>query len=315
MGDAAGLLLGALVDVAPLEAGQGLDGAQRQLRVEDQAHVRGEDGVAPAQRQEPRGAGRDHGPLGEVRVENPQAAKVVGAASQGGEQSVVIGGHLGHAALPAVQPPTRLAPLHRRAQRVPRRQLRPGDDGRDHDAEGSGSAGGDDRLPGQEARRHHDALGGADPAPQPRSTLAASEDQLGAFRSARGVGAEALERRLDRFGVEAAVAQLVRPRQVGSQLDGDLHIRRLLAGVADLDVVPHALAEESAPDDDGPVGGPALGSRRMPPAHERPGRGVVDVTIDRHQGPAVDRHDAARQQPVACHDQSLDADRDVAGGP
>ena len=150
--DAAGLLLGALVDVGALEPGQGLERAERQLGVDDQAHPRGEQGVAPVQRQVPRAPRRPPPPARGTRGRAPAAPPGRGRcaappASSGGWSLATRGtpGASGRAG-----GPTRCG-AGAGASSGPGTSSAPADDGGDDQRERAGAAGGHDRLPAEGA--------------------------------------------------------------------------------------------------------------------------------------------------------------------
>ena len=91
--DPARLLLGERVDGPPLEPGQGLERAQRQVGVDHHRHPRREQRVSPEQRHEPRRPGRHHRPVGVVGVEDPERGEVFRRTGQQGPERVVVAGH------------------------------------------------------------------------------------------------------------------------------------------------------------------------------------------------------------------------------
>jgi hypothetical protein len=78
--DPAGLLLGGGREPPALEPAEHPSRRHRQVRVDEQAHPRGKDGVAAEQRHEPRRAGGHHRFVGWVDVEDAKGADVLDGA-------------------------------------------------------------------------------------------------------------------------------------------------------------------------------------------------------------------------------------------
>ena len=178
MQDAAGLLLGALVDVDALEAGQRLERAERQLGVDDQAHPGREQGVAAVQGDVPRRAGGHDGLLGEVGVDDPQCAEVGSAAVQRGQQRQVVAGDLGDVPVPVDQALRSLAAGAVAGEQAAGNHLGALDDRRHRHGHGGVAAGGNDRLPPQHPGADAHGAGAGHPAPDATGAAAPHEQDL-----------------------------------------------------------------------------------------------------------------------------------------
>ena len=86
-----GSSLGRRVDAGALQARQCPRGAQRQRRIQQQGHQRGQDRVAPEQGHEPRRARDDQRFVGVVGVEEAQRAQVLTGAAEGSQQPRDVG--------------------------------------------------------------------------------------------------------------------------------------------------------------------------------------------------------------------------------
>ena len=117
------LLLGAVVDLRALEAGERLEHAEGEVGVGDERHPCREDRVAAKERHEPRRAGRDDGAFGEVRVEYPQCTEVLGAAGDDVAEHQVVGLDERHLPPPLLQALGGRGPLDGAAAPVPRLDL------------------------------------------------------------------------------------------------------------------------------------------------------------------------------------------------
>ena len=152
--DATGLLVAPRVDVLALEAGQGLQDAERQVGVDEQRHPRRDERVATEDRHEPRRPRRQHHPLGVVGVEDPERSEVLGARGDHGPQSVVVGLDLGHLAAPLGQALGGGGPVDRLAAQVAGVDGLPFDDRVEFEAPRPLPVGGDDGLEADEVVGH-----------------------------------------------------------------------------------------------------------------------------------------------------------------
>ena len=269
--DAARLLLVVGPDVLALEAGQRLQGAEGQLGVDQQRHPGGQQRVAAEQGHEPRGAGGHHRPLRVVGVEDPQGPEVLGAAGHHGPQALVVGVEDRHAAPPGRHALGRLGPRDGLAAQPAGLDLVVVDAAGELLAQRPRPLGLDDDLPAGGVAVEHGRPGEGDPQAAPVGAVLVAEHQRPVAR-----------RRTSRSPLPVDPGLLDREEvgEVGAVDHLDGAVGRLLAEVADHQVLAHAPPDVAAPLDHEVGIGPA---RAGPgPGHEG-GR----VGIGARRGPGL----------------------------
>jgi hypothetical protein len=302
--DPAGFLFCCRVDGAALALGQGLQSARGQAVVPGQQHPGGEQRVAPEQGHKPGGARGHHGPVRVCGVEDAQRPDVFDAAAQRRGQVRVGRGYPGGVVSPLPEPAGRHGMLHRLAARVMRPHRNPVVDRHRFHAYQPLAARRDHRTPGHGARAGRGIAVTVDQQPMAAFAAASFEGQR------RAGGGD-----LDRGGwLRQPGLDLEQVGEVGIGGERDRRSRRQPRGVADGDVLAHAVADVAAPDEQhGGVGGGA--GRRRQAAEERRGVRVGLLHGQRLGGPAADSEGPAGQDAGVLDEQPLRlAGQDVAAG-
>lgn len=204
------------------------------------------------------GAGGDHHPLGEVRVEDAEGTEVLGAAGDDLLEPGVVGLHLGHLAPPLGEPLAGCGLLDRATAPVLRVDGDAVDDRADLETGGPPTPGGDDDVVGDEPRDRGRGPGSTDldapghgPPPVGEKERAGpvppAPDHLGTDLTTVGLGARPPLLHREQVG------------EVGVDDDLDPAGGGLVGEVAHGELLPHALPDVTAAKDHEGRVGPARG--------------------------------------------------------
>ncbi len=269
-------------DVLSLETGQGLQGAESELGIDEERHPGGQQRITPEEGHEPRGARGHHRPLGVIRIEDAQRSEVLGAAGNHRPQTFVVGVEHRHAAPPGRHTLGRLGPLDRLAAQPARLDLVRVDAAGELLAQRPGPLGRDDDLPAGRIAVEHGRLREGDAEGPPVTTVAVAEQQRPGILAHVPLAAVGRTRFLD--GKEVG--------EVSPEYELRRAVRRLLSEVADHQVLAHA-PPDIATSLDHQVGvGPVLTGPA--PGHEGGGIGIGDAAGEDLGGLSVDPQGPAR---------------------